>query len=174
MSLIQIPTYNHIDQILALNSKYLINHLSYSEKQNGFIRIKYDKEDLEKIITHKEIVIALDNDKIIGYYLIGRKSENIKLNYQLKKVREIFKHSHLIEKAGYGAQAIIESKYRGQNLLNLMLYELIELLENKYNILFSSVTKINDNALKAHSKSGYKVLDEDESKYYIGLNINES
>ena len=47
---IQIPTYDHIDQILALNSKYLINHLSDTEKLNGFIRIEYDREDIEKII----------------------------------------------------------------------------------------------------------------------------
>jgi len=36
-------------------------------------------------------------------------------------------------------------------------------------MLFSSVTKINERALKAHSNSGYEVLSEDKEKYYVGL-----
>ena len=171
--IIQIPTYDHIDQIIQLNNKYLINHLTEAQKQNGFIRIEYDRDDLQQIIANKEIVIATNEEQVIGYYLIGKTSQNKGLDYQFKKVKEIFKETNYIDKVGYGAQAIIETEYRGKDLLGNMLNKLIESLNNKYDILFSSVTKINGNALKAHSKSGYKVLDEDDTKYYIGLFLNE-
>lgn len=168
---IQFPTYDHIDQIRQLNSKYLITHLNEVQRQNGFIRIEYDRDDLLRIIANKEIVIATNEEKVIGYYLIGRTSQSKRLNYQREKVNELFNQSE--SKVGYGAQTIIEREYRGQNLLSSMLPKLVELLNNKYYVLFSSVTKTNDNALKAHSKSGYKLIDEDDTKYYIALFLNE-
>lgn len=171
--LIQAPTYEHIGQILALNNRYLLSRLTDEQKQKGFIRVEYNEEDIRRIIDNQEIVIALNDKSIVGYYLIGRTSQNNGLAYQLEKVTEIIKEPCLIDKVGYGAQAIIETEYRGQNVLNLMLNGLIELLDNKYNILFSSVTKINGNALKAHTKGGYKLLDEDDTKYYVGLFIGE-
>ena len=170
---IQLPVYEHIDQILALNYKYLLSHLTDEQRQNGFVRVEYNKDDIKRIIDNREMVIALDDKTIIGYYLIGKTSLNNGLNYQLEKVTEVFKEPFLVDKVGYGAQAIIETAYRGQNVLNLMLDSLIALLGNRYNVLFSSVTKINGNALKAHTKGGYKLLDEDDTKYYVGLFIDE-
>ena len=54
---IQLPTYEYIDQILILNRKYLITQLPDNQKQNGFIRIAYTRDNLRKIITAGEIVI---------------------------------------------------------------------------------------------------------------------
>lgn len=172
MTTIQVPTYTHIDKILALNRKYLLTHLSNQEKENSFIRIEYSKDDIKRIIDHREIVVALNDNVVIGYYLIGRKSQNPALAYQLKKVIEIFKEPNTADKVGYGAQAILEKNYRGGELLNRMLKKLIQELNNIYTVLFSSVTKINQGALKAHSKGGYKILDEDDTKYYVGLFID--
>ena len=90
MAVIQIPTYEHIDQIRQLNSKYLITHLTDAQKQNGFIRIEYDRDDLQQIIENKEIVIATNGEQVIGYYLIGRKSGKAALNYQRNKAKSLF------------------------------------------------------------------------------------
>lgn len=53
-----LPTFAHIDKIQQLSSKYQVNHLTPAQKQNGFIRIEYDREGLERIIANKEIIIT--------------------------------------------------------------------------------------------------------------------
>lgn len=165
--------YEHIDGILALNRKYLITYLPTEEKRHGFVRVEYTYDDIKQIIDQKEVIIALNENTIIGYYLIGRKSRSKRLEYQAKKVAEIFKDADTIDQIGYGAQAIIEKEFRGGDLLNMMLLELIKALDHKYTFLFSSVTKINESAFRAHAKGGYEILSEDESKYYVGLSINK-
>jgi len=169
--IIRAAQLSDVDDLIRLNNKYLLNHLTEEQKQKGFVRVEYEREYLQQIITNKEIVVALDYDLVIGYYLIGRTSNNDRLVYQREKLLLIFNDEKKIEKIGYGAQAVIEKEYRGNNLLQLMLNELIKQLNGKYEILFSSVTKINNSALKAHTAGGYKVLAEDDDKFYVGLKL---
>lgn len=166
---IQIPTYDHIDQILALNSKYLINHLSDTEKQNGFIRIQYDREDLEKIIDEQEIVIATENDMVIGYYMVGRKSEKFEL--ELQKVMSLTLHhtgKFEYKKIGFGCQVCIDEAYRNNGLFGQMLNELVNALSQKYSHLLCTISDDNIISMKTHSNNGWKLVEQSELiKYFI-------
>lgn len=169
MHQIQTPTYNHIDQILALNSKYLINHLSDTEKQNGFIRIEYDREDLEKIIDHKEIVIAVDNDKVVGYFLVGKKSE--KLELELQKVMSLVLHDSgkfEYKRIGFGCQICIEEKYRGNGISKNMVDALKDLVMEKYDYLLSTISSDNKVSLQNSTMVGWYPIDLIEfPRYYL-------
>lgn len=167
-----LPSYRHIEKIRRLNESHLMAGLDENKRRSGFVRVRYSFEDIQKIIDEKEIVIAIHGDEVIGYYLIGKKSGNLLLGYQNERVASL-SNRHKIPNCeiGYGAQAIIERRYRGMNLLSLMLEKLLELLNGKYQMLFSSVTKINGNALTAHLKGGYQILDVDDTKYFVGLII---
>lgn len=169
-----LPSYDRIIEIRSLNDRHLMDCLDENERHSGFVRVRYSCEDIRKIIDEKEIVIAIQDDEVIGYYLIGKKSDNLLLQYQKEMVESLVERHKIPNCAiGFGAQAIIERQYRGMNLLSLMLEKLLELLNNKYQMLFSSVTKINANALSAHLKGGYQILDEDDTKYFVGLIINK-
>jgi hypothetical protein len=100
------PTSENIDKIRSLNNKYLVSRLEEKEKHSGFIRIGYSSEHVQKIIDSKEIVIASDDNKVIGYYLIGRKSDNAALDYQMDKCLTIDSISS--DKIGYGCQVCID------------------------------------------------------------------
>ncbi|HUM53418.1 MAG TPA: GNAT family N-acetyltransferase, partial [Chitinophagales bacterium] len=156
-------------QILALNSKYLINHLSDTEKLNGFIRIEYDREDIEKIIDHKEIVIATVNEKVVGYYLVGKRSEKIELEQQ--KVMSLILHDSgkfEYKRIGFGCQVCIDKAFRNNGLFGQMLIELVNALSEKYTHLLCTISDDNNISMKTHLKNGWKLMDEFEVvKYFI-------
>ena len=166
---IQIPTYNHIDQIRQLNSKYLITHLTDTQRQNGFIRIEYDRDDLQQIIAKKEIVIATNGEKVIGYYLIGRKSGKAALDYQKNKANSLYDTNEIaFAKIGYGCQVCIDEAYRNNGLFGQMLNTLTNQVKDKYTHLLCSVSDDNIVSMKTHETNGWQLLDSFETtKFFI-------
>jgi hypothetical protein len=169
MATIQIPTYDHIDQIRQLNSKYLITHLTDAQKQNGFILIKYDQDDLQQIIANKEIVIATNGEKVIGYYLIGRKSGKAALDYQKNKANSLFDTNEIpFSKIGFGCQVCIDDAYRNNGLFGQMLNTLTNQVNNKYSHLLCSVSDDNIVSMKTHITNGWQLIDTFETtKFFI-------
>ena len=169
MTSIQIPIYQHIDQIKELNSKYLITNLTEAEKQSGFIRIEYDKDSLKKIIDDQEIVVATNHDKIIGYYLIGRKSGFAALDYQKNKAISLFDTKNIpFDKIGFGCQVCIDKAHRNNGLFKSMLDTLCNAIKEKYSHLLCSVSDDNIVSLKTHTKNGWQSFDTiDKTHFFI-------
>jgi hypothetical protein len=166
---IQIPTYDHIDQIRQLNSKYLITHLSNAQRQNGFIRIEYDGDDLQQIIANKEIVIATKGEKLVGYYLVGRKCDKAALDYQKNKANSLFDTNDIpYSKIGYGCQVCIDEAYRNNGLFGQMLNTLTNEVKEKYTHLLCSVSDDNIVSMKTHIANGWQLIDTLETtKFFI-------
>ncbi len=150
----------------------MINHLSDSEKQNGFIRIEYKREDLEKIIDHKEIVIATDNGNVIGYFLVGRESEKSELEFQ-KKMTLILHDSGKFEykRIGFGCQICIDEKYRGNGISKTMVDTLKELVMKKYDYLLSTISSDNKVSLQNSTMVGWYPIDLIEFPTYYLLKV---
>lgn len=159
-----IPTYEYIQQILALNSRYLISHLNNEQKEGGFIRIEYTRDNLQKIIAEKEIVIALKNNVITGYYLIGRKSEETTLDYQKNKAMFLDTRFSGI---GYGCQVCIEEAYRNNGLFGQMLRALVDAVRHKYTHLLCSVSVENIVSMKTHLNNGWQVIEHSETTNFL-------
>lgn len=160
---IRLAKKSDIDAIQKLNSKYLITHLTDAQKQNGFIRIEYDREDLLQIIVNKEIVIATNEEEIIGYYLVGRKSNKTTLDYQRKKALTLFDtHAIPFDKIGYGCQVCLDEHYRSFGLSKAMMVELKKLLVEKYDYLLSTISADNKVSLQNSTKIGWQLIDEFE------------
>ena len=158
---IHLPTYEYIDQILILNRKYLITQLPDNQKQNGFIRIAYTRDDLAKIIAAREMVIATEQNRVIGYYLIGRKSGDPALDYQKNKARSLFDtHQIPFDKIGYGCQVCIEERYRNNGFFGQMLQALTQMVKTKYSHLLCSVSDDNAVSLQVHINNGWKLIGE--------------
>lgn len=166
---IQLATHQHIEQILQLNSRYLISHLSDAQKKGGFVRIEYNKEELKRIIDSKEIIIALDDYIVTGYYLIGRKSENKTLLYQYNKALEIANGKNILsDKIGYGCQVCIDKTHRNNGLFKFMLDALNNSVNDKYSHLLCSVSDDNTVSLNTHKKNGWEQIDNlATTRFYI-------
>ena len=166
---IEIPTLENIEQIRNLNQKYLITHLTDTEKQGGYIRIEYANNELKKIIEAKEIVVAKDENKIIGYYMIGRKSDSVALTYQHNKAITFANDNMLASTSiGFGCQVCIDKNYRNNGLFSMMLKNLITIIKNKYSFLLCSVSDDNAVSYNSHINNGWKLIDSiDTTKYFI-------
>lgn len=164
MPTIQLPTYDHIDQIRNLNNRNLLENLTDAQRQNGFVRIAYDRDGLQQIIANNEIVIATENDIVVGYYLIGRTSGNAALDYQRNKAISLFGSLQTpFDKIGYGCQVCIEQAFRNNGLFSQMLTALNNLVENKYSYLLCSISDGNINSRAKHIANGWHAIDDIEA-----------
>ena len=175
MTSILFPSFDNIDQIISLNRKYLIGSLTEEQKQNGFIRIEYNKDNLQQIITSKEIVIATDKEKVIGYYLIGRKSGSAALYYQKNKAISLFATNEIsFDSIGYGCQVCIDEAFRNNGLFGQMLNALTNEVKDKYSHLLCSVSNDNIVSMKTHLNSGWQVIDNFETTQFLIYNTTTS
>lgn len=174
MTSILFPTHNDIDQIRSLNDKYLVSHLTEVQKQSGFIRIEYDTDDLQRIITNKEIVIATIYDKVIGYYLIGRKSGKAALDYQKNKAISFASNETSFNNIGYGCQVCIDEAFRNNGLFKEMLIALTNEVKDKYSLLLCSVSNDNIVSMKTHLNNGWQVIDNFEATEFLIYNTTIS
>lgn len=172
--IIEQPTILDIDRLVKLHNKHLLNNLTQEQIKEGFIRVTYDSDNFKSIINDNAIVVVRTQDEIFGYYLLGHSTKSASLKYQFEALNMFsiygIKLSEL--KVACGAQAILEKEFRGRGLTEKMLQKLIEQVSSKYNYLFSSITKYNSNAYKVHKSSGYIIVGEDETKYFVCLNLN--
>lgn len=100
------------------------------------------------------------------------KSRSLEYQYEILP-RIIYNGTHIHNyKIACGAQAIVDEKFRSNGLTSQMLQLLIEKVKNKYDYIFSSITKINRNAYSVHEKAGYILVGEDENKAFVLLNIS--
>ena len=172
---ILFPTYSDIDSIRNLNNRYLISHLTEPERQKGFIRIQYSKEEFERIIDRKEIVVAAKNDKIFAYYLIGKSSESPLLEYQRNKAKNLFAANEIhFEKIGYGCQVCIDEDYRKNGLFNSMLTALSNAVKDKYSHLLCSVSDDNIVSMKTHLSNDWKIIDSFEKSNFLIYHTSKS
>lgn len=158
-----------IVQLLALNSKYLYENLSTEERRGGFIRIKFDHAQFLKIIEGREIVVAVVDSKIAGYYLVGRSSENNLLNYQYERAQELESAiGATVDRVGIGCQVCIDVEHRTVVNSKTLLTALTSLIKLKFGYLFGSVSKENISAQRAHAIAGWKLIGENEfSLFYL-------
>ena len=168
MITIQIPTYDHIPQLLQLNQLYLVNHLTQVQQQGGSVRIAYASNEIKLIIDAKEIVVAFNGEIVVGYYLIGKKSNKDELHYQKKYTISLFDTNQIQFNAiGYACQVCINENYRNQNLFKDMLTYLTCIVKHKYHYLLCSISKTNNVSLTTHLKNGWKVLNTFEEPLFL-------
>lgn len=169
MIIIEKGELNDIDEILKLNKKYLLERLDLLVQPNGFIKIKYNFEQIELVIKNNEIIVAKWNDRIIGYYLVGSKSLNPSLNYQKTKAMQLATEWNInLENIGFGCQVCIEEQHRNRGVSRMMFLKLIELVNDKYLFLLSSISEKNVISKSSAMSLGWTILDiQQEPQFYI-------
>lgn len=160
--------FRDIDQLVNLNKSWIRSALE-SNFQNGFLTSLYTEQEFEKIIKEKEIVVAEDGNKIIGWYLINNQIENEVRNKNHSIIKMLINEKKISKtsRVGLGAQALVIKDYQGQGIRESMLKLLTENLKDKYHFLFSSIQKMNTRANAAHLKDNWQIVAEDENRVYV-------
>jgi len=142
-----------------------------TKKKNGFLSASFSEDDFIILISHQEVVVATFRNKIVGYYLINNYVDTDKFRRGKLIVQKLMKERKIPSgcKVGLGAQVLIEIEYRGNNLSNKMLFLLCKIVSKKYDYLYSSINKKNIKSIESNLRNGWKVLDENESFFFVFL-----
>jgi len=161
---IKHPDTDDIKQIMQLNSKYFLSNTTDDQIQNGYLGKKYSIEELQQIVADKEIIICTTNNKVIGYYLLGRKDDEDASVYQINKELSLVDPFSNI---AYPTQVCIDEAYRNHGLFGKMLYVLVNSVKDKYTSLFCSISENNIVSIKAHIKNGWQLINTFETRKFF-------
>ena len=140
-----------IDRIIELLHQVCLVH---HEKRPDYFKdsIKYNKEDLKRIIDNEEIIIFVyeENNQVLGY-IFDVKEEYI--NHQLLTDRKTL----------YIDDLCVDENYRNKGIgKKLYLYTKEYAKKEGYHNVTLNVWALNDNALSFYKSLGLKPL-----KYYL-------
>lgn len=169
----RIATIDDLEEILHINRKWQGDVVG-TDPRKGFLSLTFEKEELKKIIQNSEIVVGIDlENRVVGYCSVNNFSDVIP-KFSGKKVEEL-KSRAIINPSlniALGAQILLETKYRGQTNRETLLRFLIKTIRTKYDLMWTSVAKNNPIILRINKIDGWKIVDEDEERYYLTLELH--
>jgi len=154
-----------LEQIARLSAANQVANISAETKQKeGFVSWIYSTEILTRLHAIVPSVIAMDGDKLAGY-AISLTKECADVYPSLKTMLEytqsvIYKGQPLSEQPFYiMGQICVDIFYRGQGVVQ-QLYEFHRKhFSSQYPLLVTEISVNNPRSLKAHKKTGFKVID---------------
>jgi GNAT superfamily N-acetyltransferase len=157
-------TDQQFQQILQLQQDNLVNVISEEQQtKHGFVFAEHTLPLLKRMATFLPQVIALNNDKVIGYNL----ALHVSMKHEVPKLIPMF---HEFEKSEYkgrpleaynfmvGGQVCVDKDFRGQGLMSKLYRETKNQLPYGYELCVTEVAARNIISLKAHEKMGFEVV----------------
>ena len=170
-----------IDEVLALQEKYLYRNLSELERKRGFVTTPFTVSQIEEIILENGLFVALNEEnEVIAYAFAGswKYFQQWEIfNFMISRFPDLtFKGNEITTTNSFQYGPVcIDEKYRGQGVLNLIFEEMRLEFIKTYPISITFINKINVISEVAHTKKlGWEIIDEFEfnTNRYIGLGFD--
>jgi hypothetical protein len=160
-------TENDIPDLVALCARWQRSQVDTT--QNGFLQLKYGHETFKTLVAENSIIIAEEDRKATGYYLVNPNDDDPAVEIHRNKVAELKSHGMLPEKSriALGSQALLDHSLQGRGVRQMLLSNLVKHLTGRYEYLFATIPRENTRAFKAHLGDGWKIIDEDEKMFYV-------
>ncbi len=165
--MIHIRTSQSVDDLKGIKNLLSENHRSnLTEKEliaQGFITINYSIDDLKALHETASSVIAMDNNKIIGYALAATKSSvgiNHLLDDLINFIDNTMYQSKLLRESKYivVGQLCVAKSHRRQKMAQHIYKKFQQTYGNDYHYCITSIDKKNSGSLKAHLLRGFKEI----------------
>jgi GNAT superfamily N-acetyltransferase len=154
----------HFDQIIALQKQNLYKNLTAEQQaQQGFVFAEHTVDMLQTMAQHLPQIVALADDKVIGY--------NLAMSVEIKDILPALAPMFVaFDEARYkskplndykyvvGGQVCVDSNYRGNGLLSRLYHATKDHLPDDYELCITEVSARNHNSLKVHQKMGFEVV----------------
>ncbi len=152
-------THKELKQIIALQQKNLAKNLSEEEqKEQGFVTVEHRLETL--ITMHKAIphIIAVENNRVIGYALAMHKSFKNDVPILVPMFSKI--DTVLSPDTNYVVmgQICIDKSFRGKGVFRGLYLKMKDALKNHYDSIITEVDIKNTRSINAHKRIGFKTL----------------
>lgn len=164
-----------IQHLLNLNKVWQIEKLSEFEKLHGYLSVGYDSNDFEVFISNKEVVVISFKNEIVGYYLLNNYRYTKKREEGLNVIKEMKTLGIIKEnvRVGIGAQVVVSREHQGKGLSRKLLEGLCNAVNQKYDLLYSSLSKNNSKGYTVHTNEGWEILFESDNSFYVFLYLNK-
>lgn len=153
-----------LSQILWLQDVNHFSNLSPIQKQiDGFVTVKHTLPLLQAMQQAAPQIIAVDNNKVVGYALTMLTSFSQKIPV-LEPMFDVFFGLSYQEKplSNYRyyvmGQICIDSHYRGQGLFQKLYAKHKELFSKQFDCCLTEVSVNNPRSLNAHQHVGFKTI----------------
>jgi ribosomal protein S18 acetylase RimI-like enzyme len=154
----------HFQQILELQRENLFTGLSADQQaQQGFVFAEHNIALLKRFATELPQVIALNNDKIVGYNL----GMPVSMRNEIASLVPMFEEFDRCEYKGkplasykyiVGGQVCVHKDFRGHGLLKKLYQETKNRLPSGYQLCVTEVAARNNAGINAHRKMGFEVV----------------
>ncbi len=164
-----------INNILALQEKYLITNIPESEKSQGFVTTPFTVEHIKFEITQDCVFVAETDTKIVAYVFVGTWdffSQWKIFALMAEKLDTLKFENKALDKTTsfqYGP-ICIDTDYRGQGLFEQLFETMRKTLNKRFSVGVTFINKLNKRSFEAHTKKlGLIVVDEfsfNQNEYY--------
>ncbi len=151
-------------QILALQKQNLAQSLSEEEiSREGFVTVNHSFEDLKKMNSYEQSVIAKENDTVVAYLLAMTQQSKYDIpillplfemfNQTPYRGKKISEYNYLVV-----GQVCVAKEFRGKGILDECYKEYKNQFENKYDFAITEIAQKNIRSMKAHERIGFKTI----------------
>lgn len=155
-------TQEELLQILTLQQKNLPKNLSKKEmKEQGFVTVEHDLSILQKMHDVAPHIIAISNNKVVGYALSMDKQFKNDIPVLIPMFEVIEKSP--VKKINYilMGQVCIDKKYRGKGLFRGLYNKMKQ--EVNFDAIITEVDALNTRSSNAHKAIGFDEICKYES-----------
>lgn len=153
-----------LSQILELQKKNLAQFLSQEEiNRDGFVTVHHGFEDLKKMNSHEQSVIAKENDTVVAYLLAMTQQSKHDIptlvpmfeifNQIAFRGKKISEYNYLVV-----GQVCVAKEFRGKGVLADCYDEYKKRFEKKYDLAITEIAQSNPRSMKAHERIGFKTI----------------
>jgi len=137
-----------------LNSLHELHSYWIDKKQ---IKQVFTTEQLEKIVAECDVAVAVDNLKVVSYYLLNPFFDTGNVEQRKEIIKKLIEEGRLKEgKYAYSLQAGTEPTYTGRGLNRKVLNLLREFYKDKYDYFIGIMPYGNEATEKSSLKMGWK------------------
>lgn len=157
-------TENELLQIIELQNRNHFNNVTDEERENeGFVTVQHDIQTLTIMNNQAQQIIAIDNEKVVGYALVMLSSAKHLipiLTPMFETFESIIYHSKKLSDHSYYAmgQVCIAKSHRGKGVFKAMYSKHKEAYSSQFNLCLTEVSSSNLRSMNAHKKIGFKTI----------------
>lgn len=172
---IRLAVIEDIEQLILLNKKWQRNLLGVNTMK-GFLSGSFDVATFKRLIADKAVVIAMDGNAVEAYMLsVNHINEGILQEH--REVADSLKEKGIIKndaRVAIGIQTAVQEIFHGTGLISLVRNEFRQLLSNRFDYLFTTISKENHRSYKSATNFGWQIVGENEEHYYLILPVTNA
>ena len=161
-----------IGQLICLNKKWQRNLLGVNTMK-GFLSGSFDEATFERLINDKAIVIAMKGVDLTAYMLsVNHIAEGILLEH--RDVANNLIATGVLpsgSRIAIGVQTAVAEAFHGTGLISLVRNEFKKLLSDRFDYLFTTISKDNQRSFKSATNFGWQIVGENDEHYYLVLPV---